>query len=82
MLINTSTTNTQEHTDDKLRYDWEALIENAQHCAFKRRLATVMDKPDTVKRDALWALISAPRHYWFNAELGSSVTEQAQLVIE
>jgi hypothetical protein len=74
--------NTPKYTDDKLRDDWDARIENAQHSAFKRRHAAVMDEPDTAKRDALWARISAPRHHWFSAELERSVTEQAPLVIE
>ena len=41
-----------------------------------------MDEPDTAKRDALWARLSAQRHCWFSAELERSVTEQAPLVIE
>jgi hypothetical protein len=73
-----TTTNTQKYTDDELRDDWDARIENAQHCALKCRLAAVMDEPATAKRDALWARIAVPRHYWFSAELERSVTEQAR----
>jgi hypothetical protein len=59
----TNTTNSQKYTDDELSDDWDAHIENAQHRAFKRRHAAVMDEPDTAKRDALWARIAAPRHH-------------------
>jgi hypothetical protein len=76
------TTNTPKNTDDELRDDWDARIENAQRRAFKRRHAAAMDEPDIAKRDALWARLSAPRHCWFSAELEPSVTEQAPLVIE
>ncbi len=62
-MLTKTTTNTQKYTDDELRDDWDSRIENAQHCAFKRRLAAVMDEPDTAKRDALWARISALRHH-------------------
>jgi hypothetical protein len=85
MLTKTTTTtnNNPKYTDDDaLRDDWDARIENAQRSAFKRRHAAVMDEPDIPKRDALWVLLSAPRHCWFNAELERSDTEQAPLVIE
>jgi hypothetical protein len=86
MLTQTTTTtnnNNPKCTDgDALRDDWDARIFNAQRRAFKRRHATAMDEPDTAKRDALWARLSAPRHCWFSAELERSVTEQAPLVIE
>jgi hypothetical protein len=82
MLTNTTNNNTQKYTDNELRDDWDARIENAQHHTFKRRHAAVIDEPDTAKRDALWVWIAAQRHHWFSAELERSVTKQALLVIE
>jgi hypothetical protein len=78
----TNNTNPKYTDDDALRDDWDARIENAQRRAFKRRHDAAMDEPDIAKRDALWAQLSAQRHCWFSAELESSVTEQAPLVIE
>ncbi len=81
-MTKTTTTNTQKYADDELHDDWNARIENAQNRAFKRRHAAVMDEPDTAKRAALWARISALCYHWFSAELERSVTKQAPLGIE
>jgi hypothetical protein len=89
MLTQTTIITTNNHNNnpkctdgDALRDDWDASIFNAQGRAFERKHATAMDEPDTAKRDALWARLSAPRHCWFSAELERSVTEQAPLVIK
>jgi hypothetical protein len=63
--------------------DWDASIEKAQHSAFKHRHAAAMDEPDTAKRGAMCARLSAPNHHnWFTADLERSVTAEAPLVIE
>ncbi len=67
MLTKTTTNNnTPKYTNEnELRDDWGTRIEKAQRRAVKRRhaAAMMMDEPDTTKRGALCARLSAPHHH-------------------
>jgi hypothetical protein len=50
-------------------------LENAQHCAFKRK-----HRADASKRAVMWEHLASPRATWFHDDFEESVTELAHLV--